>query len=230
MTLQAIIFGSIGTLTETSHLQRAAFNAAFAEAGLDWHWDAEGYAAMIADGQSGGAERIAAYARSRHAQLDAAQVDRLHHRKSAIYQQRMTADGLPPRPGVVALLTETRARGIKLAMASATSPANIAAMFAATAPALTAAMFDVVLSGDDAAHGKPAPDIYLEALCRLGVAAADAVAIEDTRQSLASPQAAGIVTLVTPGAIAVHQDFGRTPVAPSLAGFGGVAAMQALLA
>jgi beta-phosphoglucomutase-like phosphatase (HAD superfamily) len=38
--LQAVIFGSIGTIAETSDIQRQAFNLAFAEAGLDWNWDA----------------------------------------------------------------------------------------------------------------------------------------------------------------------------------------------
>tara|TARA_B110000503_G_scaffold47893_1_gene77939 strand:+ start:1294 stop:1407 length:114 start_codon:yes stop_codon:yes gene_type:complete len=36
MTVKAVFFGSIGTLVETSDLQRRAFNQAFAEAGLDW--------------------------------------------------------------------------------------------------------------------------------------------------------------------------------------------------
>ena len=36
---KAILFGSIGTLVETSELQRTAFNQAFSEAGLDWTWN-----------------------------------------------------------------------------------------------------------------------------------------------------------------------------------------------
>lgn len=46
--MRAIIFGSIGTLVETSDLQRRAFNAAFAEAGLAWVWDEAPYRAMLA--------------------------------------------------------------------------------------------------------------------------------------------------------------------------------------
>ncbi|MFT7179418.1 MAG: phosphoglycolate phosphatase-like HAD superfamily hydrolase, partial [Oceanospirillaceae bacterium] len=41
MTTKAILFGSIGTLVETSELQRRAFNQAFSEAGLDWNWSEE---------------------------------------------------------------------------------------------------------------------------------------------------------------------------------------------
>ncbi|MEQ1615849.1 MAG: HAD hydrolase-like protein, partial [Hyphomicrobiaceae bacterium] len=37
--LAALIFDVDGTLAETEELHRAAFNQAFATAGLDWHWD-----------------------------------------------------------------------------------------------------------------------------------------------------------------------------------------------
>ena len=37
--MKAIIFGSIGTLVETSDIQRQSFNQAFKEIGLDWYWD-----------------------------------------------------------------------------------------------------------------------------------------------------------------------------------------------
>ena len=45
--MKAILFGSIGTLIETSDLQREAFNQAFKEAGLDWYWDQEDYTKLL---------------------------------------------------------------------------------------------------------------------------------------------------------------------------------------
>ena len=45
--MKAILFGSIGTLVETSDLQREAFNQAFNEAGLDWYWDQEDYTKLL---------------------------------------------------------------------------------------------------------------------------------------------------------------------------------------
>ena len=228
MNLQAIIFGSIGTITEMSELQRAAFNAAFAEAGLDWHWSAEEYQRLVADGSSGGRERIVTYAAS----LGATGIDAvaLHDRKGALFQKAMTSGGISANPGVMETLIKARAAGIATAMASTTSAANVNAMFASTAPLLTAAMFDVVTNADTVARGKPAPDVYLAVLEHLGVSANAAVAIEDTVQSAAAPIAAGIVTLIIPGAIAREQDFGRCPVAPSLEAFGGLGAIRALLA
>ena len=39
MRLKAVLFGSIGTLAETSDIQRNSFNEAFKISGLDWVWD-----------------------------------------------------------------------------------------------------------------------------------------------------------------------------------------------
>ena len=71
--MQTLFFGSIGTLAETSQLQREAFNAAFALAGLDWHWTEDAYKQMLAT--AGGEQRIADFARSKSASAD---VDALH--------------------------------------------------------------------------------------------------------------------------------------------------------
>ena len=52
MTYKSLLFGSIGTIIETSELQRESFNEAFKEAGLDWYWDQEDYRLLLK--QSGG--------------------------------------------------------------------------------------------------------------------------------------------------------------------------------
>jgi beta-phosphoglucomutase-like phosphatase (HAD superfamily) len=52
--------------------------------------------------------------------------------------------------------------------------------------------FDVVVTGDDVAYHKPAPDAYLDALERLGVAASACVAFEDSDAGIASARAAGV--------------------------------------
>lgn len=215
MTLKAIIFGSIGTLTETSELQRQAFNAAFAEAGLDWNWDADSYRNLVVGGASGGQQRITAYAQARGDTLADGQAARIHARKSALFQQAMAA-GIEPNAGVVALIGAARVAGVKIGFASTTSAANIDAMFAATAPTLSREHFDIVTDARTVANGKPAPDIYLEVARRLGVAVGDALAIEDTLQSAASPRAAGMATLIVPGLIARGQQFSGFPVVDTL--------------
>ena len=58
--MTAVLFGSISTLADTSEVQRTAFNEAFAEHGVDWHWDREECAALLET--AGGRNRVAGYA------------------------------------------------------------------------------------------------------------------------------------------------------------------------
>lgn len=222
MAIKAIIFGAIGTLTETSEMQRQAFNAAFAEHDLDWNWDAARYTAMVAGEAAsvGGATRIARYATDRDAILSETQVAAIHDSKSRLFQAAMDRDGVPLNDGVDALLDEARARGLRTAFASTTSRSNIDAMLLAARPSL-AGRFDLVLSGEDVAEPKPAPDVYLAALERLGLDASEVIAIEDSEPSLRAPLAAGIATFAVAGALWREAAFdGASAVYPSLNGIG----------
>ena len=58
--MKAIIFGSIGTLVETSDIQRQSFNQAFKEIGLDWYWDKNNYKNLLK--KSGGRNRVEYFA------------------------------------------------------------------------------------------------------------------------------------------------------------------------
>ena len=70
--MKAILFGSIGTLIETSDLQREAFNQAFKEAGLDWYWDQEDYTKLLK--KSGGTKRIEDFAEKNNTTVDAKKI------------------------------------------------------------------------------------------------------------------------------------------------------------
>lgn len=54
------------------------------------------------------------------------------------------------------------------------------------------ALFDHIVSADEVAHGKPAPDVFLEAARRMGVAAASCVVLEDSDEGLTAAHAAGM--------------------------------------
>ena len=56
-------------------------------------------------------------------------------------------------------------------------------------------LFDVTVAGDEVAHGKPAPDLFLAAAERLGVVPADCVAVEDSPPGVASAVAAGMTVV-----------------------------------
>lgn len=61
-----------------------------------------------------------------------------------------------------------------------------------------AACFRVTVSSEEVSRGKPAPDVYLEALARLGVAPGDAVAVEDSGGGIRAAEAAGMHVIAIP--------------------------------
>lgn len=200
--MSAVLLGSIGTLADTSELQRAAFNDAFAAHGLDWSWSRENYVAMLAT--SGGADRVAQYAASRHQTVDAGAI---HATKSELFQQGVVRSGLSPRPGVVDTVRDARAAGMKVALVTSTSPANVEAVLAALAPALGRMDFDLVVDLDDVDAPKPDRAAYDVAVAALGESAAQCVAVEDNVDGVVAAIAAGIRCFAFPNQNTSDHDF-----------------------
>jgi HAD superfamily hydrolase (TIGR01509 family) len=61
--------------------------------------------------------------------------------------------------------------------------------------------FGAVVSSDEVAHGKPAPDVYLEAARRLGVDPARCLVVEDSRNGVLAARAAGMTVVLVPSAL-----------------------------
>jgi HAD superfamily hydrolase (TIGR01509 family) len=98
------------------------------------------------------------------------------------------------RPGAVALIARLRGR-LPLGLAS-NSPRFL--VDAALSSAGFSDTFDAIVSADDVAHHKPAPDIYQLVCARLGVAPAEALALEDTASGIAAAKAAGLTCIAVP--------------------------------
>jgi HAD superfamily hydrolase (TIGR01509 family) len=228
--LKAVIFGAIGVIAETSDLQRQAFNAAFAEAGLDWVWDAETYRALLSI--NGGQTRLRAFrdADAARAGVSDAVIATIHERKTAHYEQIIASGGLAPRAGVVGLMAACKAAGVLTALCTSTSRDNVDAIADGLAEQLNFADFASITTIDKIAAVKPAPDAYLHCLSTLGLTAEEVIAIEDTPVSMASARATGIRVMATPGAMTADQDFSDAVlVVPDLSGI-TLATIQALLA
>lgn len=116
---------------------------------------------------------------------------------------------LPWQPGALDLLAACRAAGVKTALVTM-SYAPLAQELVVGAPAGT---FDAVVTGDQVQRGKPAPDPYLLAAQRLGVAARDCLAIEDSPTGVRSAMASGAVTIAVPHVAAVPPAVGLSRVA-----------------
>lgn len=203
--MKALIFDVDGTLAETEGVHLEAFNAAFAAAGLPWAWSEAEYLRLLTT--TGGKERIARHIREAGGDPADFPVAALHRAKTLRYTERIATGGVALRPGVADLLAEARARGLKLAIATTTSPENVEALIRATLGRGMGEVFDAVAAGDMVAAKKPAPDVYRLALRRLDLAAEDCVAFEDSRNGLLAAKAAGLFTVVSPSRFTAHEDF-----------------------
>lgn len=221
MSLEALIFDVDGTLADTEEVHRQAFNQAFCAFGLDWSWSPERYRHLLR--VTGGKERIASHLESlalgsqeqgRLQQL----IPEIHAAKTRYYKLRVGLGRVRPRAGVSRLLNEARAAGVRLAIASTTSPENVEALLAASFGHDAQSWFEAIVTGDVVARKKPAPDVYLRALAALDLHAAQAIALEDSEIGVQAAKGAGLFALATPSPWTRHEDFsGADLVLPSLA-------------
>lgn len=112
----------------------------------------------------------------------------------------------PLMPGAQAAIADFHGLGLKLAVVTGAGANGVHTTLRKHA---LERHFSTVVSGDDVRQSKPAPDCYLLALDRLGLAAADCVAIEDTQHGLEAASAAGLRCLAVPTAMSRHHHFER---------------------
>lgn len=192
--MKAVLFGSIGTMVESSELQRIAFNSAFKEVGLDWVWDIKTYQSLLS--QSGGKRRILTFAEARGEDVDA---EAVHARKTELFQEWLSSRGATLRPGVLDVLLDAKNRGHAIAFVTTTE--RVTAELVANAALIDGkSPFRLITNRDFGYADKPAPEIYEFVLRQLGVEASGAVAIEDNKDGVAASKAAGVKTIGFAGA------------------------------
>ena len=222
MDLQALIFDVDGTLADTEQDgHRVAFNLAFAEAGFDWEWSRDLYLELLE--VAGGKGRIRSYCEryqpgflTRGDMRDV--ITRLHDAKTAAFADLVSRGEVGLLPGVADLLGEARAAGVRLAIATTTSPVIVSSLLRGTLGDDAQSWFEVVATREVEAPKKPAPAIYLWVLERLGLPGQACLAFEDSGPGFGAATQAGIPTVVVPSSQASGEQFeGAVAVFSSLA-------------
>ena len=111
---------------------------------------------------------------------------------------------LAPLPGVRELLEAAEGLGLLVGLASNSGPESIEVALVGLG---VRDRFAAVASGQEVAHGKPDPGVYLLALRRLGLEADQALAIEDSAFGLAAARTAGLRCAVVPSELTIGLDF-----------------------
>ncbi|MDN5859707.1 MAG: HAD-IA family hydrolase [Pseudonocardia sp.] len=221
--LRAVVFDVDGTLADTERDgHRPAFNAAFAQHGMDVEWGVAEYGRLLAI--TGGARRIAAYQRARgfDAPAPAAMTARVHRTKTALFTDRVTRGALVARPGLPELVADLAAAGVRLAVATTGRRSWVEPLLHRL---LSGHPPEVVVTGDDVAELKPHPEVYRRALAELGLPAAEALAVEDSAIGLRAAVAAGLATIVVTNGYTADQDFAGA--AAVLSGYDGPEPLRA---
>lgn len=182
----AVIFDLDGTLIDTIHLHAKAFEEAFAEAGL--HIPADRVADLIGKGGDRVVPEVSG------GQVQGERAEAIRERHGEIYRQRVGRDGVRVFDGARELLGELRSRGIRTAVASASSADDLRAVLSAAGLPLHD-LVDEVVCGADVERSKPAPDAVVAAMGKLGLPPDRCVFVGDTRWDVLSGARAGVAVI-----------------------------------
>ncbi|MFQ4140310.1 HAD-IA family hydrolase [Nodosilinea sp. PGN35] len=199
-TLEALIFDVDGTLAETERDgHRVAFNQAFQEFGLRWHWPVGLYGQLLR--VAGGKERIRYYIQRYQPTFESDDIDdlviALHQAKARHFQALVENHVIPLRPGVRRLIEAARREGVRLAIATTSAKDSVIPLLEHLLGPDSPGWFEMIAAGDMVPAKKPAPDIYNLVLDAMHLNPATCLVLEDSPQGLAAATAAGLSTVVT---------------------------------
>ncbi len=197
LSLRAVIFDFDGLIVDTESTGYQTWREIFEEHGL--HLAVETYAAII------GSDFGVAYDPRVDLEERTGRVfdwDELEKRRTV--REKELRKGLEILPGVAERLEEAAALGLPCAVASSSPRWWVEGWLNDLG---LVRHFHHLTTADEVEKVKPAPDLFLLAARRLGVAAPEAVVFEDSLNGLKAAQAAGIRCVVAPGPMTRHLDF-----------------------
>ena len=186
-----------------------AFNRAFAARDLGIEWSIESYGELLK--VAGGKERMRQHFDNADWPVGIddrdAFIKDLHRSKTDIFMQIIRDGQLPLRSGIARLVDEAIATGLTLAVCSTSNERSVTLIVERLLGEARHRRFAAIFAGDVVSRKKPDPEIYELAAQRLGLAAAECVVIEDSRNGLLAAKGAGMRCVITISGYTGDEDF-----------------------
>ncbi|GAP06085.1 haloacid dehalogenase superfamily, subfamily IA, variant 3 with third motif having DD or ED [Anaerolinea thermolimosa] len=141
--------------------------------------------------------------------------ERMYHEREETFLRILEMEGIPVKAGLFELLDWVESRKLKMAVATSTYGKLAERKLMAAG---IRERFQVIVSGDEVDHGKPAPDLFLGAARRIGVNAPECVVLEDSQAGIQAAYAAGMKAILVPDMQPLDEQIARLAyrVVPSL--------------
>jgi HAD superfamily hydrolase (TIGR01509 family) len=185
--IRAVVLDMDGLILDTEPMSQAGWVRTFRERGLDF--EPYKFHELIGLNLANARRKIVAWYGPDFP------FDEIYARKLECVNEIIAAQGIPQKPGLTEFLAAVDSLGLRKAIA--TSTARERAVYKLRIAGLPD-MFPIVAGGDEVAHGKPAPDLFLLAAERLGISPAECLAFDDSDPGVLSARAAGMRVVIIP--------------------------------
>ena len=203
--VDSIFLGSIGTIVETSEIQRRAFNLAFEKCKIPWVWEQQNYIEMLVE--AGGKNRLKNYAEKCNVALEPSQIEKIYSSKNSFFLETIRSNHIAPRDGIISLLRDCYKYEVKVGWVTTANNQVVEALMETLKEHIDFSTFDLVTSLDSGIEPKPSPDIYRKSISQVGTSINLALAIEDSESGFIAAHKAGLRCLVVPGQYKKNQQF-----------------------
>ncbi len=198
--MKSLLFGSIGSIVESSEIQRKAFNAAFKEFGINWYWNVANYIKMLE--KPGGLNRLIEFSKN---QLDLNDAKKIHSLKIKHFKL-LSENTLKLRDGVLNIIEYALFHNIKIGFITTTTKDTLDLVINNLSKQVDFSKFDLITHDGLVSKRKPDPEIYKFALKKLDVMHSSSLAIENTIENCRSAMNANIQTLLYPGEYTTYEE------------------------